>query len=53
MKDLKDFASNLNVVSQRSEFVVESTIRSGNMANPQEMVCYSDFDADDSHFATV
>ncbi len=53
VKDLKDFASNLNVVSQRSEFVVESTIRSGNMANPQEMVCYSDFDADDSHFATV
>jgi len=23
------------------------------MANPQEMVCYADFDADDSHFATV
>ena len=53
LKDLKDFASNLNVVSQRSGFVVESTIRSGNMANPQEMVCYSDFDAEDAHFATV
>lgn len=53
LKDLTDFAKNLNVVSQRSGFVVESTIRSGNMASPQEMVCYADFDADDSHFATV
>lgn len=53
VEELKDFARNLNVVSQKSGFVVESTVRSGNMANPQEMVCYSDFDADDSHFATV
>jgi E3 ubiquitin-protein ligase RFWD2 len=50
---LRDFAMSLNAVSQRSKLVVESTIRSGNMANPQEMVCYADFDADDSHFATV
>ena len=52
-ENLRDFATSLNEVSRRSSLVVESTIRSGNMANPQEMVCYADFDADDSHFATV
>ena len=51
--DLREFASSLNAVSRRSALTVESTIRSGNMANPQEMVCYADFDADDTHFATV
>ena len=50
---LKDFARNLNIVSQKSSLEVESVVRSGNMASPQEMVCCSDFDADDAHFATV
>ena len=52
-KDLREFATSLNAVSQRNKLIVESTIRSGNLANPQEMVCYSDFSVDDSHFATV
>mmetsp|Transcript_13113 Transcript_13113/g.37862 ORF Transcript_13113/g.37862 Transcript_13113/m.37862 type:complete len:803 (+) Transcript_13113:1759-4167(+) len=52
-EDLREFATSLNAVSQRNKLVVESTIRSGNMANPQEMVCYSDFSVDDAHFATV
>lgn len=52
-EDLREFATSLNAVSQRNTLVVESTIRSGNMANPQEMVCYSDFSVDDAHFATV
>lgn len=50
---LKHFARDLNVMSQMNAFHVTSVIRSGNMANPQEMVCCADFDADDLHFATV
>ena len=50
---LKHFARDLNVMSQRNTFHTTSVIRSGNMANPQEMVCCADFDADDLHFATV
>eukprot|EP00890_Picochlorum_soloecismus_P003133 jgi/Picsp_1/3820/NSC_01332-R1_protein spa1-related 2-like len=50
---LKQFTEGLTVLSQVNDFSVMSIIRSGSMASPQEMVCCSDFDADDSHFATV
>lgn len=50
---LEKFADDLHTLSHCNKMSVKSVIRSGTMASPQEMVCCSDFDAEDSHFATV
>lgn len=50
---LEQFADDLHVLAQGHHMSVKALIRCGTMASPQEMVCCSDFDADDDHFATV
>jgi len=50
---LDSLARDLNVLSQSSSLEVRASLRAGDIASPQEMVCCADFAADDRHFATV
>jgi WD40 repeat protein len=50
---LDSLARDLNVLSQSSSVEVCASLRAGDIASPQEMVCCADFAADDRHFATV
>lgn len=50
---LESFAGDLKILSKKKEFKEVLTLRGGEMASSQEMVCCADFDADDEHFATV
>jgi WD40 repeat protein len=50
---LDSLARDLNVLSQSSSLEVCASLRAGDIASPQEMVCCADFAADDCHFATV
>jgi protein suppressor of PHYA-105 1 len=50
---LDSLARDLNVLSKSSSLEVCASLRAGDIASPQEMVCCADFAADDRHFATV
>ncbi|KAL4528263.1 hypothetical protein Ndes2437B_g00361 [Nannochloris sp. 'desiccata'] len=50
---LDSLARDLNVLSQSNSLEVCASLRAGDIASPQEMVCCADFAADDRHFATV
>lgn len=50
---LDSFGRDLQVLADRHEFSLLTSIRSGDLATGHEMVCCADFDADDEHFATV
>ena len=50
---LPTLARDLNILSRTPTLKTLTSLRAGDIASPQEMVCCADFDADDSHFATV
>ncbi len=50
---LDSLARDLNVLSKSGSLEVCASLRAGDIASPQEMVCCADFAADDRHFATV
>jgi len=50
---LDSFGRDLQVLADRRELSLLTSIRSGDLATGHEMVCCADFDADDQHFATL
>lgn len=50
---LEGLARDLNILARGSTLAECASLRAGDIASPQEMVCCADFDADDRHFATV